>query len=427
MPDTAKNLTQAESSSLRLFLISISLVATICIASGFLGIAFYSRGLIHQEMLNSARRNFTNIVLMRRWNASYGGVYVFKRAGVESNPYLENPDITAVDGKVYTLKNPALMTREISELLKKEQGFFFHITSLRPLNPGNEPDAKERAALLAFENGQKELSWEEDIGGLAHYRYMAPLKVEASCLACHAKQGYRVGDVRGGISVSFQMGEVQHKLQRNSLIIAALAVLTIGLVVAFVGLFFRGLIRKLVEARATLSQLASTDQLTGLANRHTLFTRLDEELERQRRSGKPLSVAMIDVDHFKSVNDDFGHANGDVVLREIAAHIRAGVRKYDIAARFGGEEFLLVLPGSDLANMEQSAERIRKAIEAKVRAGPEAAQRGVTVSIGVASLRAGEDKDTLIARADAALYRAKEQGRNRVVAAKLPETLVNSA
>ncbi len=167
MPHTANHLTLAESQSLRLFLISVSLVATICISSGFLGIAFYSRGLIYQEMLNSARRNFTNIVLMRRWNASYGGVYVFKRPGVQSNPYLENPDITAVDGKVYTLKNPALMTREISELLKKEEGFFFHITSLRPLNPGNEPDAKERAALLAFENGQQVRTAGQDRGPAA--------------------------------------------------------------------------------------------------------------------------------------------------------------------------------------------------------------------------------------------------------------------
>jgi diguanylate cyclase (GGDEF)-like protein len=415
MPNYSKNLAIEESQSLRLFIISISLVATLCIISGFMGMAFYSRDLIREEMLNSARRNFTNIVLMRRWNANHGGVYVLKGPGVESNPYLENPDITAVDGKVYTLKNPALMTREISELLKKEQGFFFHITSLKPLNPNNQPDDKERTALTAFETGVPEFAWEQDIDGMAHYRYMAPLKVEERCLTCHAKQGYREGDIRGGISISFQMSEVQKRLQHNSLVILGLATLTICVVMLFIGLFFRGLIRKLADARATLNQMAMTDQLTGLANRHALFERLDEEYERQKRSGQPLSVAMIDVDHFKLVNDSYGHATGDTVLQQIAFHIRSGVRKYDVATRFGGEEFLVLLPNCDLINTQQTAERIRKAIEEQVHAGSGDGQRGITVSMGVASLRPGEDKEALIHRADTALYRAKADGRNRVV------------
>ena len=415
MPNYSKNLAIEESQSLRLFIISISLVATLCIISGFMGMAVYSRDLIREEMLNSARRNFTNIVLMRRWNANHGGVYVLKGPGVESNPYLENPDITAVDGKVYTLKNPALMTREISELLKKEQGFFFHITSLKPLNPNNQPDDKERTALTAFETGVPEFAWEQDIDGMAHYRYMAPLKVEESCLTCHAKQGYREGDIRGGISISFQMSEVQKRLQHNSLVILGLATLTICVVMLFIGLFFRGLIRKLADARATLNQMAMTDQLTGLANRHALFERLDEEYERQKRSGQPLSVAMIDVDHFKSVNDTYGHATGDTVLQQIALHIRSGVRKYDVAARFGGEEFLVLLPNCDLINTQQTAERIRKAIEEQVHAGSGDGQRGITVSMGVASLLPGESKEALIHRADTALYRAKADGRNRVV------------
>ena len=415
MTGKPRKLASAESQSLRLFIISISLVATICIISGFLGMSFYSRGLIREEMLNSGRRNFTNIVLMRRWNASHGGVYVLKGPGVQSNPYLENPDITAVDGKVYTLKNPALMTREISELVKKEQGFFFHITSLKPLNPNNQPDEKEREALLSFEKGTSEASWEQDIGDSPHYRYMAPLKVEQSCLTCHAKQDYRVGDIRGGISISFQMSEVQKLLQRNSMIILGLATLTTGLVIGFIGFFFRGLVRKLEDARAAVNQMASTDQLTDLANRHALFERLDEEYARHKRNKQPLSVVMIDVDHFKLVNDTYGHATGDVVLREIARTIEASIRKYDLAARFGGEEFLVLMPNSDLMTTQQTAERIRKNIEGLVRVGPVEDQRVVTVSLGVANLRPGEDAETLLHRADAALYRAKTDGRNRVV------------
>jgi len=410
-----KDLASDESQSLRVFIISLSLVAILSITSGFLGMAVYSRSLIREELLNSARRNFTNIVLMRRWNANHGGVYVLKGPGVESNPYLDNPDITAVDGKVYTLKNPALMTREISELMRKEQGFFFHITSLKPLNPNNFPDEKERTALAAFEAGVPELSWEQDIDGVAHYRYMAPLKVEKQCLTCHAKQGYREGDIRGGISVSFQMSEIQKRLQNNGLMIFGLAMATISVVMLSIGLFFRGLIRKLANARATLNQMAMTDQLTGLSNRHALFERLNEEYERQKREVQPLSVAMIDVDHFKSVNDTYGHAMGDSVLQHIARHIQSGVRTYDVVARFGGEEFLVLLPKCDLHNTQQMAERIRRSIEDQVYAGSGEGRRVITVSIGVASLRPEENPETLIHRADTALYRAKAEGRNRVV------------
>ncbi len=409
-----RKLAIAESRGLRLFIISVSVIATICITCGFLGMSFYSRGLIREEMLNSARRNFTNIVLMRRWNADHGGVYVIKGPGVESNPYLDNPDITAVDGKVYTMKNPALMTREISELLNKEEGFFFHITSLKPLNPHNAPDERERTALLSFENGVREASWEQDIGGRVHYRYMAPLKVEQSCLACHAKQGYQVGDIRGGISISFQMSDVQKKLHSNTLTILGLATLTIVLVIGFIGIFFRGLIKKLEQARKALSALASTDQLTGLANRHALFERLGEEYARHKRNNQPLSIVMIDIDHFKSVNDTYGHATGDVVLGQVAKVVRAGVRKYDLAARFGGEEFLVLMPNSDLVMTEQTAERIRIAVESQILVDSTLGRMAITVSLGVATVRPGEDTEALLRRADAALYRAKADGRNRV-------------
>lgn len=410
------NPVRAEIHSMRLFIVSVSLVAALSITSGFLGIAFYNRESIREEMLNRAKHNFASVVLMRRWNANHGGVYVLKRPGVESNPYLENADITAADGKIYTMKNPALMTREISELLREDDGFFFHITSLRPLNPSNRPDERESAALKTFEQGVRETSWEEEIGGIRHYRYMAPLMVETGCLECHAKQGYRAGDVRGGISVSFKMSNVEEKLQRNGLIILGLATLTIALVIISFAWFFRKLVRSLGEARAELNRMATTDALTGLSNRHALLQRLDQEYERQRRSGKLLSVAMLDVDLFKSVNDVYGHAAGDAVLREIARHIQAGVRRYDVAARFGGEEFLIVLPDADLPTAQQTAERIRGIIEKQVRVGSGETQRAITVSLGVATLRAGERIEALINRADAALYRAKAEGRNRIVA-----------
>lgn len=119
---------------------------------------------------------------------------------MQSNLYLENPDLKAVDGRMLTLKNPALMTREISELANEGSLFSFHITSLRPLNPSNVPDAFETKALQEFETGSKEHLLIEDKPKGAHLRYMAPLLVEQSCLSCHAQQGYSVGHRYGPIS-----------------------------------------------------------------------------------------------------------------------------------------------------------------------------------------------------------------------------------
>jgi hypothetical protein len=179
----------AESQSLRAFIVSVSLAVAVCISGAFLGIALRARTLIKNEMLNRARTDFRTIVQVRAWNASYGGVFVEKRVGVVSNPYLEHPDIQGTDGRWYTKKNPALMTREISERIKQSEGYGFHITSLNPLNPGNQPDPKESEALRSFETGSQERFWTEAIGGRTYTRYMAPLRAEQSCLECHAKQG----------------------------------------------------------------------------------------------------------------------------------------------------------------------------------------------------------------------------------------------
>jgi len=405
----------AESRSLRAFIVSVSLAVALCISGGFLGMALRGRSLIQEEMLDRARTDFRNIVHFRAWNASYGGVYVEKRPGVVSNPYLENPDIQAVDGKLYTKKNPALMTRELSEMLEKSEGYFFHITSRNPINPGNKPDPAEAEALLAFETGTPERSWTEKVRGRTYIRYMAPLKVQQSCLECHAKQGYRVGDIRGGISVSFDIQEIQGKLRTNLYIVTILALLTTGLLLGFVVIFFRQLVRKLTDARNQLERLATTDDMTGLFNRRQILRRFEEECERTRRSGGALCCLMLDVDHFKHVNDDFGHQAGDEVLRMIATQARKALRVYDAVGRYGGEEFIAILPGAELTTAQAIAERLRAAIETTVILQTATGEpRPITASLGLAQWRTGDTVEGLIHRADEALYRAKAGGRNRV-------------
>ncbi len=403
--------TQTEVRTFRFFLGSASLAVALCISGGFLGMALKQRQLIREEMLQRARRDFANIVLMRHWNANYGGVFVEKKPGVVSNPYLENPDITTTDGRVFTKKNPALMTRELSELLEKDQGYAFHITSLNPLNPGNAPDDTERSSLEAFAKGVPERFWIQTLGGVETYRYMAPLRVEASCLECHAKQGYRLGDIRGGISVSFRVSELQARLRQNLMLVVLLALTTTLLLLGAIYLLFWKLVRRLKEIRVQLEAMATTDLLTGLANRRSILLDLDLELERHQRGSIPFSCAIMDVDHFKRINDAHGHAAGDEVLRQMADRLRATLRAYDRLGRYGGEEFLILLPGADLDVALGAAERLREAMVAGV------TSRGgqpVSASFGVAQWQPGETATQLLARADQAMYQAKTEGRNRV-------------
>jgi two-component system, cell cycle response regulator len=172
--------------------------------------------------------------------------------------------------------------------------------------------------------------------------------------------------------------------------------------------------------RARVLRSGLSDYLTGWHNRRYLTARLREELARAQRSGASVACLMIDVDHFKTLNDSYGHLGGDEALREISVRIEAQIRASDTAARFGGDEFTLLLPDTSLADAARLAERIRAAMASPIEVG-HGVRHAVTLSIGVAALvgRRGEEDlkalaDRLLADADAALYAAKATGRNRV-------------
>jgi diguanylate cyclase (GGDEF)-like protein/PAS domain S-box-containing protein len=176
---------------------------------------------------------------------------------------------------------------------------------------------------------------------------------------------------------------------------------------------------RLEQAVTQLEEMALTDSLTGLRNKASFEARIDEEISRARRYLLPLSLLMIDIDHFKKINDDFGHPVGDEVLERIADILREGARPSDFIARYGGEEFVLILPNTDAQGAYYVAERMRETVEAAI---PQ--PRGLTISAGVASLTPGESGRSLLERADEALYRAKNAGRNRVSVAEsaVPDT-----
>jgi diguanylate cyclase (GGDEF)-like protein len=172
--------------------------------------------------------------------------------------------------------------------------------------------------------------------------------------------------------------------------------------------------QRLVEQ---LRDQSNTDFLTGLPNRRGFFTLAERHLPNLQRHGYPVAIALFDIDHFKQVNDSWGHAVGDVVLGEVARCCQQHSRRGDVIARYGGEEFILLMPHCDLASATAQAERLRVAIESTVMQAGDAGGLKVTASFGVAECLLEDDTlDPVIARADACLYRAKREGRNRVVA-----------
>ncbi|MFO0665968.1 MAG: sensor domain-containing diguanylate cyclase [Polyangiaceae bacterium] len=172
--------------------------------------------------------------------------------------------------------------------------------------------------------------------------------------------------------------------------------------------------------KARLERLALFDQQTLAFAHHYLRPRLDEELERSRRSRTPLSVLLMDLDHFKSVNDTFGHAAGDDALKQFGDLVRAQVRRVDVFVRRGGEEFVLIMPSTDETEADATAARIRKLLEATPMEFSTGRKHVQTVSIGVATWDGHESAESLEARADAAMYEAKRAGRNRVVTSSMP-------
>ena len=189
-----------------------------------------------------------------------------------------------------------------------------------------------------------------------------------------------------------------------------------------IALAFHATLMALVVARlvAELRRLSRHDGLTGLLNRRAIEEALAEQVQRSRRNGEAFALMMLDVDHFKAINDHHGHAVGDLALKHVAALLRHGVRDVDHLSRFGGEEFVVLLPAATPAAALALAERLRESVEGS----PPTVQQHVlplTVSIGLAQWAGDADEPRqLLARADAALYRAKAAGRNRVNQSPLP-------
>lgn len=398
------------------FMVSISLTIIAVLSGIFFITTARTMQLIDEENVIRARTLFNSIILTRKWNANHDGVYVEKKKGAKPNPYLDKAEIKTIDGKVYVKRNSAQMAREISEYAEKDGLFKFHLTSLNLLNPANKPDVFETRALSLFEKGIKETSHTEKKNGITYFRYMAPLYIEKECLHCHSAQGYKIGEVRGGISITFDIENIRSKLETNNIYTIIFGLLSTSFLLGIIFLFTARLIKKTSEIQQRFEYLAITDGLTGIFNRRHIMTRFNEEFERARRLKKNLGCIMIDMDRFKSINDEFGHLVGDEVLREISVRIKNSIRIYDVLGRYGGEEFLIVLPDTDFDNTRSLAERIRENVKADMfLAADMPLHIHITISLGIARMTDGDRSiDDTIKRADDGLYKAKNSGRDRV-------------
>ena len=380
---------------------------------------------------------FKNIVTLRKWNSDHGAIYVKAYNGIQPNPYLKDNHTYTKDNELLIKINPAWMTRQISELSNKKEKYYFKITSLQPVNPNNAPDNFEKTALENMKrNKSKEVytSLEND-----KFNFMGALKVEPSCLECHTTQGYNIGDTMGGLRVSIPIDNYLHNMEIVDSKTELLYLITILTSIVFIllitytvnSIYVRELnilklnktlevkvnqrTKELKNANKKLLEISSVDFLTNIPNRRYFFEVGNKSFHLAKREKHPLSIICIDIDHFKSINDNYGHNIGDEILKLVSSKMNKLIRKSDILARTGGEEFTILLNNTDKENAFILAEKLRTTIENSCYRDKEF-EIQVTISLGISELQNDDEElDSIISRADKALYRAKNESRNKTV------------
>jgi len=246
----------------------------------------------------TARAFFQQVVTTRSWNAEHGGVYVPVTKDVRPNPYLDDPLRDLSTDKIINLTriNPAYMTRQIAEIASKNEfGIQFHITSIKPLRPENEATEWEKKWIESFERGKKEEGDFFDDGSKIGFRYMAPLLVEEGCLKCHAKQGYNMGDIRGGISVT--LPHFSDKINSALLVGYAIAAMFGVILIVFGGIQLNKKRLLLFQANQTLKAEVEEHQKT--------ISQLIEASGKIKQLSGIVPICM----HCKEIRDDRGYWN----------------------------------------------------------------------------------------------------------------------
>ena len=400
----------------------------------FAGMAHLIHLKADENAVDEAKQQALNALLVHR--AIHGYITHTQRVELSrlQQQFLLYPEYFSAE-----LMSSTAISRSITDLLNTERAkhglepIYFKLASKNPTNPINQADKLEIDLLQKMNQGG--LTRFEDVIELAGKKYLyLALPIErsnAGCMRCHGdpkdapkemvdEYGDKAGffeasnDIRALISIRAPMDTVFAKANKvaDSLTLATFLVLTaIYALIAVFTVRIDTQQRRIVQQNLDLSRLSVTDALTGATNRLGLTGRMQELLSISQRFGQPLSFMMLDLDHFKRINDQHGHPAGDAVLKHFVDVVRQIIRASDILGRWGGEEFLLVSPHLDLSGAKVLAEKVRHAVET----AHFEKDIHLTVSIGVAEWVPGQKLEALIEQVDQALYLAKKDGRNRVV------------
>lgn len=392
------------------FMIPFTLTLIILIGGTFLGLFFLDQSR-QDRILEADAKNLTNGVLATR------------------SVFAKNQDLINRDSNGnYEFKhlNPAAAASQYIEEVNRTGNIKIKQTSDLFRNIKNAPDEWEKKTIQIFKDNPNLTYYSEKVHDTEPlYRYAIPLVIGESCLQCHGgtkgefdisgypREGYQVGELRGVISVIIPLTEYQSSRYERTIffIILTLAIIILTWLVG----------QRMVKA---LQKVANTDRLTQVNNRNVFYTQLELELNWANKRRAPLALIMLDIDYFKKINDQYGHLGGDEILRQLAKEIQGLLRQGDTLARFGGEEFIIIVPNTDQEGAYALAERIRMHV-ANYPFRIESTQIQVTISAGITVLNdelfnIEKIKELLTKQADEALYKAKHNGRNRVEKYKNP-------
>jgi signal transduction histidine kinase len=313
-----------------------------------------------QVATEGARNMFRMVVLTRSWNAGHGGVYVPVTPTTQPNPYLDvaRRDVTTTDGQALTLVNPAYMTRLIAERAESDSGAIFRLTSLRPIRPENVADSWEQGALLTFEKGNKETVAVVPHEGGAQLRYMAPLLVQKPCMQCHAKQGYQVGDIRGGISVSQRYAPIEAatraSVRQSQLTYGAVFVLITALGWLLLELLRRrwlDLDGKIHELEDTRSELVQSEKMASLGRMVAGFA---------HEINTPVGVAVGAVSHNEDTLERISQMlSGEEVSEEALRAELDGLRQSGALAMANLRRAASLVQSFKRTSIDQTSEQMR--------------------------------------------------------------------
>ena len=414
---------------------NLLLFLLVCFILALAGLmAFYS-AKTNEYAIQEAKRQALHTLLAHRATHAYvtqiqrPEIYRLKEEGKLYQGYF-SPQVMSFTFISRNMKGLLNMERKKFNL----EPIYFKLASENPRNPINTADALEKDLLRRMNAiGLQEHEEVLHTNGRKFLYLAVPIeRSNQSCMKCHGdpkdapaeliamygdKAGFheQANTIRALISIRVPLEGILAEARGVANTLGIVTFLVMAAIYLLITLFIARINTqqmRIEQQNTELSRLSVTDALTNINNRLGLTRRLAEATSLAKRHIQPLALLMLDLDHFKPVNDQYGHLVGDEVLKHFATIVRANLRSSDIFGRWGGEEFMVVCPLLNLAEANRLAEKLRLAIEQA--AFPHDIR--ITTSLGVTTYQPGEDENHLVERADQALYAAKEQGRNRVVA-----------